>query len=60
MSEVTPAMVKAAWVEARRWWPREIVRDGNRFIVVETCTTVDDPQPGFREAIEAALAARAD
>lgn len=57
---VTPAMVKAAWVEARRWWPRKVIQDGRRMIVAETCITVDDPQPGFREAIEAALAARAD
>lgn len=54
---VTPAMVKAAWCEARRWWPRKIVQDGKRFVVVETCIAVDEPQPGFREAIEAALAA---
>lgn len=57
---VTPAMLKAAWVEARRWWPRKIVQDGKRYIVIETCILVDEPTPGFREAIEAALAARTE
>lgn len=67
MSDVTPLMVKAAWAEARRWWPHEIVeakkcpacgckKGGYR--VVETCILVDQPQPGFREAIEAALRAK--
>lgn len=64
---VTPAMLKAAWVEARRWWPRKVVemtdcaacRQVKGYRVLETCIRVDEPQPGFREAIEAALRARA-
>lgn len=60
---VTPAMLKAAWVEARRWWPRQVVefhrceacKQSAGFRVLETCILVDEPAPGFREAIEAAL-----
>ena len=63
---ITPAMLKAAWVEARRFWPSKVVefhdckacRQTKGFRVVETCIRVDEPQPGFREAIEAALKAR--
>jgi len=64
--EVTPAMVKAAWVVARQWWPRKVVervecracRQAKGFAVLETSIAVTEPTPGFREAIEAALAAR--
>ena len=57
---VTPQMLKAAWVEARRWWPRKVVElypgtDRARYHVVETCILVDEPLPGFREALEAAF-----
>lgn len=63
---VTPEMLKAAWAEARRWWPRKVVemtdckacRQTKGLHVAETCIRVDEPQPGFREAIEAALKAR--
>lgn len=62
---VTPAMVKAAWIEARRWWPRKVVEmvpckacnQAKGYRVLETCILVDEPQPGFREALEAALRA---
>ena len=65
MSEVTPAMVKAAWLVARRWWPRKVVeyrrckacKQVAGLRVLETAILVDEPQPGFREAIEAALKA---
>ena len=64
MIEVTPAMIKAAWVEARRWWPQKVVEvqagqkvaQAHYFRVVETAILVDEPQPGFAEAIRAALA----
>lgn len=63
MTEVTPAMIKAAWVEARRWWPHKVVemvdckacKQVKGLRVLETSIKVDEPQPGFREAIEAAL-----
>jgi len=62
---ITPAMLKAAWVEARRWWPSKVVemracpacRQSKGLRVLETCILVDTPQPGFKEAITAALAA---
>lgn len=66
MIEVTPMMIKAAWVEARRWWPREIAEakkctacgcKKGGFRVIETCILVDQPTPGFAEAIRAAFAA---
>jgi hypothetical protein len=60
---ITPTAIKAAWVEVRRWWPRKVVEvvpckacgavKGYR--VVETAILVDEPAPGFREAVEAAL-----
>lgn len=64
--EVTPAMLKAAWVEVRRWWPRKVVDmvpckkcgQVKSLRVVETCILVDEPMPGFKEAIQAALKAR--
>lgn len=60
---ITPIMLKAAWVEARRWWPRKVVEvvpckacgAVKSYRVVETCILVDEPAPGFREAIEAAM-----
>lgn len=63
VTTVTPIMLKAAWAEARRWWPRKVVefhrcsacKQSAGLRVLETCITVDEPQPGFREAIEAAL-----
>lgn len=63
---VTPEMLKAAWIEARKFWPAKVVefhdckacRQTKGFRVVETCIRVDEPTPGFREAIEAALKAR--
>ncbi len=63
---VTPAMLKAAWVLARRWWPHRVVelvdcpvcRQPKGLRVLETSLKVDEPTPGFREAIEAALQAR--
>ena len=58
MTDVTPAMIKAAWVEARRWWPRRIVETDKGFRVKETSILVDAPQPGFGEALKAALAMR--
>lgn len=64
--EITPAMLKAAWSECRKWWPRKVVehvdckacKQAKGFKVLETCITVDQPQPGFREALQAALNAR--
>lgn len=64
MIEITPMMIKAAWVEGRRWWPHKVVEaeagqkvaQVHYFRVVETCILVDEPQPGFAEAIRAALA----
>jgi hypothetical protein len=61
---VTPEMLKAAWIEARRWWPRNVAemqpcsacRQTKGYRMIETCILVSEPQPGFREAIEAALA----
>lgn len=60
-------MVKAAWVVARRFWPQQVVEyrpckacgqlKGLRR--VEVSGGVSEPMPGFREAIEAALRARA-
>lgn len=67
MSEpVTPMMLKAAWVVARGFWPRKVVemvdckacRQAKGYRVLETCIRVEEPTPGFREAIEAAFAAR--
>lgn len=66
MSEVSPAVIKTAWVEARRWWPRKVVEtvpckacgQVKGYRVLETCILVDEPQPGFAEAIRAALAAK--
>lgn len=63
--EITPIMLKAAWVEARRWWPRKVVEtvpceacgQTKGFRIIETSIHVDEPQPGFAEAIKAALAA---
>lgn len=63
MIEVTPAMIKAAWVEARRWWPQKVVEvqagqkvaQAHYFRVVDTAILVDEPQPGFAEAIRAAF-----
>ncbi len=63
--EITPAMLKAAWVEVRRWWPRKVAAmvdckacgQEKGYRVIETCIRVDEPQPGFREAITAALRA---
>lgn len=60
---VTPIMLKAAWHEARRWWPKQIVemracpacQQSKGFRVKETAIHVDEPMPGFREAIQAAL-----
>ena len=65
LRDVTPEMLKAAWVEARRWWPRKVVemtackacRQTAGLRVLETCIRVDEPQPGFKEAISAALSA---
>lgn len=63
IEQVTPAMLKAAWLEARRWWPRKVVamvdcaacKQPKGYRVLETCILVDEPQPGFKEAITAAL-----
>ena len=49
--EVTPKMIKAAWVEARRWWPKKVVemqpckacRQVAGLRVLETCILVDEP-----------------
>lgn len=65
MTEVTPLMVKAAWVEARKWWPRKVAefhrckacKQSVGLRVLETCVLVDEPQPGFKEALQAAWAA---
>lgn len=62
---MTPAMIKAAWVEVRRWWPRKVVemvpcaacRQAKGYRVLETAILVDEPMPGLREALEAALKA---
>lgn len=62
---IMPAMVRAAWIEARRWWPRKVAEvvackacgRPKAFVVTETAILVDEPMPGFREAIEAALRA---
>lgn len=67
MTAITPAMVKAAWIEARRWWPQKVVEvqagqkvaQAHYFRVVETAILVDEPAPGFKEAIEAAMKAEA-
>lgn len=66
MNEVTPEMIKAAWVVARQWWPKRTVelvdckacKQSKGLRVLETCIKVDEPTPGFREAIEAALRVR--
>lgn len=63
--EITPIMLKAAWVEARRWWPKKTVeyhdckscRQTKGIRVVETSILVDTPQPGFKEAMQAMLKA---
>ena len=65
---LAPAAIKAAWVEARRWWPRKVVEvqagqkvaEAHYFRVVETAILVDEPTPGFREAIEAAMRHKED
>jgi len=65
MSDVTPIMLKAAWNEARKWWPYRVVEakkcpacgQSKGFVVHQTSIHVDEPQPGFKEAIEAALRA---
>lgn len=59
-------MLKVGWLVARRWWPAKVVqvydwkacKQTARLKVVETAILVDEPMPGFKEAIEAALAAR--
>ncbi len=58
--QITPRMLKAAWVEARRWWPYKVVEQAKSYTVKETAIAVDEPQPGFREAITAAFRARFD
>lgn len=63
---VAPLMIKAAWAEVRNWWPHKVVEmkpckacgQVKGFRVIETCINVSEPQPGFKEAIEAALRAR--
>ena len=63
---VTPIMLKAAWLEARKWWPKKVVelvdckacKQTKGLRVLETAILVSEPMPGFREVIEAALNAR--
>jgi len=54
-------MIKAAWAEARRWWPKRVVQEtvaGRATLrIFETAILVKEPQPGFREALAAALEA---
>jgi len=67
VSEVTPMMLKAAWNVARQFWPRQVVElrpckacgQAKGLRVLECSRTLTKPLPGFREAIEAAFAARA-
>lgn len=64
--EITPAMIKAAWVVARRFWPSKVVEyvpckacgQTKGLRLLETSAHVTEPTPGFREAITAALKAR--
>jgi hypothetical protein len=63
--DVTPAMLKAAWLVARNAWPSRVVERGKpctcsnpkRLVVLETSLHVEEPTPAFCEAIKAALAA---
>ena len=63
--ELTPIMIKAAWHEARRWWPHQVVEtrpckacgQSKGWRVKETGINVPEPAPGFREALQAALRA---
>lgn len=59
------ALLKAAWAVARQFWPRKVVefyecpacRQPKTLRMLETAIRVEEPMPGFKEAIEAALAA---
>lgn len=48
MRDPTPAMINAAWNEVRKWWP------------VGQPVKVDQPQPGFREALQTMVRAAKD